>query len=87
MIPAPNLIAGIPIGITNNGWLAVLGTAVIWPLERARMTATVASFSERGRHLIGGSPAITFYAIEFATALTTALPVALLAHAVKRFIT
>jgi hypothetical protein len=84
MIPAPNLIAGIPIGITNNGWLAVLGTAVIWPLERAWMTATVASFSERGRHLIGGSPA---YAIEFATALTTALPVALLAHAVKRFIT
>lgn len=95
MIPAPNVIAGILIGIANDGWLTVMEATVIWPfvfclyvsiVERARMIAAVASLSERGRHLIGGSPALTFYAIEFATALTTALPIALLAHALKRFV-
>lgn len=95
MIPAPNVVAGILIGVVNDGWLTVLGAAVIWPLifcvyvsitDRNRMTATVASFSERGRHLIAGSPVLTFYAIEFATALGTALPSALVAHAVKQFI-
>jgi hypothetical protein len=95
MIPAPNVIAGMLIGVVNDGWLALLGAAAIWPLvfcvyvsimDRARMTATVASFSERGRHLVAGSPVLTFYAIEFATALSTALPIALLTHAVKRLI-
>ncbi|MGH3054790.1 MAG: hypothetical protein ACRDL7_07415, partial [Gaiellaceae bacterium] len=92
MIPAPNVIAGILIGVINDSWRTLLGATAIWPLvfcvyvsvvDRSRMTATVASLTERGRHLLASSPVLTFYAIEFATALSTALPVALLTHAAK----
>jgi hypothetical protein len=95
MIPAPNVIAGIFIGVVNDSWLTVLGVAAVWPFifcvyvsiaHGARRQATVASFAERGRHLLMGSPVLTFYAIEFATALFTALPLALLAHAVRRLV-
>ncbi len=41
-------------------------------------------FAARGRRLLLGSPSLTFYAGEFVTALLTALPVALLAHSLKR---
>ncbi len=95
MIPAPNLIAGVLIGIVNDGWLPVLGASAVWPLifcayvsiaDRARRDATVAQFAARGRRLLMGSPILTFYAGEFVTALLTALPVALLAHGLKRLL-
>lgn len=95
LIPAPNVIAGIAIGLVNDSWLTALGVAAVWPfifcvyvsfLDTTRRKATVASFAERGHHLLAGSPLLTFYAVEFATALTTAIPFALLAHGVKRLL-
>lgn len=92
MIPVPNVIAGILIGLANDSWLTVLGAAACWPIifclyvaiaDRSRVEATVASFAAHGRHLLLGSPALTFFAVEFRTALCTAMPVAVLAHAVK----
>jgi len=95
MIPAPNVLAGVVIGIATNSWLTVLGVAAVWPAlfcmyvavaERARREATVAVFAARVRHLLMSSTALTFFAIEFRTALCTAVPVAVLAHAVKALV-
>ncbi len=95
MIPAPNVVAGVLIGVVNDTWLTVLGSSAVWPLvfcvyisiaDRARRAATIAQFGARGRHLLAGSPTLTFYATEFVTALLTALPVALLAHGVRRLL-
>lgn len=94
-VPAPNVIAGILIGVANDRWVTVLGAVAVWPfvfciyvfiIDRARREAAVASFAQHGRRLVVGSPTLTFYIIEFATALATALPVALFAHALKRLL-
>jgi hypothetical protein len=95
VIPAPNVIAGILVGVLNDSWFTVLVSAAVWPFtfclyvsiaHRTRRDSTVASFAAGGRHLLMGSPVLTFYAVEFATALVTTVPVALLAHAVKRLV-
>jgi hypothetical protein len=95
MIPAPNVIAGVLVGVLSDNWLTVLVSAALWPFafclyvsiaHRTRRDSTVASFAARGRHLVLGSPVLTFYAVEFATALATTVPIALLAHAVKRLV-
>ncbi len=96
MIPAPNVVAGIMIGLASTGWFETLGGSALWPLvfcayvsitDSARRDATVAGFAERGHHLFLRSAVLTFYGIEFLTALSTALPVAVLTHLVKRFVT
>ena len=93
MIPMPNVIAGILIGVANSSWVEVLVSSLVWPgiyclyvslTERPRIDATVAQFKERGKRLLLGSPVATFYAIEFATALLTALPIACIAFLIKR---
>lgn len=93
MIPIPNVLAGLLIGIVNTSWVAVLLACLVWPLvfcayvsivDSARRNATVADFRARGRRLVFGSPALSFYAIEFFTALMTSLLVACVAHFIKR---
>ena len=90
-----NVLVGIVIGIANDSWPAVLIVSAGWPLvfcvyvsliraERAR--ATIAVFEARGSHFLFGSPFLTFYAIEFATALVTTLPVAIVSHVIKRLL-
>jgi hypothetical protein len=96
VIPMPNVLAGILIGVVNDSWVTVLVSAAVWPLifclyvsivDQQRRAATVAAFAERGRHLLFGSPLITFYAGEAFTGLLTALPFAVAAHLVKRLVT
>ncbi len=43
---------------------------------------TIEMFRQRSHRLLLGSPVLTFYAIEFSTAFVTALPVALITHAI-----
>jgi len=91
-----NVLAGLAIGLVNDTWFATLIASVVWPFiycafvsiaraDRARVT--IADFRARGRHFLFGSPAATFYSIEFVTALFTALPVALIAHLLRRIFT
>lgn len=96
MIPIPNVLAGALIGFANSSWFEVLVSAAVWPLiycafvaivERSRVVASVAQFRERGRHLLFGSARSTFFAIEFASALFTALPIACVVFIVKRTFT
>lgn len=96
MIPAPNVLAGIMIGLANTSWSSTLLSSVAWPFvfcvyvsmaHRSRRDATIAAFGERGDHLLLGSPRLTFYSIEFATALVTALPVAVVMQVIKRLLT
>jgi hypothetical protein len=96
MIPVPNVIGGLLIGIANTSWFAVVLACLVWPfvfcayvsiMDSARREATVADFRARGRRLMFGSPALTFYAIEFVTALMTSLLVACIAHLIKRIVT
>jgi hypothetical protein len=84
-----NLLAGLAIGIANTSWLAVIVVSLTWPfifcayvsmLHTQRTRATIADFQARGRRLLFDSPVLTFYAIEFVTALFTVLPVAILSH-------
>ena len=95
MIPARNVLAGIFIGLANDGWFEVLVVSAVWPFifcalvsitERPRVEATIAAFRQRGQHLVMRSPVLTFYAVECATALVTAGSVALLAHGIKQFV-
>jgi len=93
MIPVPNLLAGLLIGIANNSWLAVIGVCIIWSvvfcvyvsvLDTKRKTATIFHFQSTGRKAKWGmSPTAAFYFIEFNTALTTSLVVASLAYVLK----
>ncbi len=96
MIPAPNFIAGVLIGIGNTSWLGVIIACFIWPfvfcgyvsiLDSARKTATVEHMRTHSHRLFCGSPTLTFYAIEFCTALMTALVVGSLSHLIKNWIT
>lgn len=96
MIPAPNFIAGLLIGLANTSWLAVVLACLAWPFvfcayvgiaDAARRDATVEHFRTNSRRLLSDSPVLTFYAIEFSTALTTSLFVACIAHLVKRLVT
>ena len=93
MIPIPNVLAGALIGLVNRSWTEVFVSAAVWPVvycayvaiaERSRVVATVAQFRERGRRLLFGSAPSTFYAVEFASALFTALLIACVVFVVKR---
>jgi hypothetical protein len=91
VIPAPNVIAGVMIGIAADTWLIAVTSAIGWSFvfclyvtlhDRPRRDVTIDAFRHRSGRLLLGSPVLTFYAIEFSTALVTALPVALMTHAI-----
>lgn len=93
MIPAPNLIAGMLIGIVNDLWLAVALSSVGWSVvfciyitlsQTERKKVTIASFAEKGQRLILGSPTITFYAVELITAFVTSIVVGSIVYGIKR---
>ncbi len=96
MIPAPNVLAGILIGIASTRWIEVLLTSLAWPLvfcvyvwirERQRADATIESFRVHGKRLLLASPTLTFYAIEFWTALITTTPGAVVMFSIKKLVT
>jgi hypothetical protein len=96
MIPAPNFLAGVLIGLANTSWLAVILACLVWPFvfcacvgifDATRRDATVEHYRTHGRRLLFDSPALTFYAIEFSTALMTSLLVACIAYLIKRLVT
>lgn len=92
MIPAPNVIAGVLIGAFNTTWTATLLAAVVWPLifciyvsvaDRRRLGTAAAQLKANGHE----SPLFKVYFIEFMTALSTAVPVAAVAHLVRSLVT
>jgi len=92
LIPFPNVIAGCLIGFTVSGWgellVACVGWAFVfclyvWIAESNRVALTICAFKERGQRLLFGSPALTFFAIEWVTALATSLPFAAIVAAVR----
>ena len=96
MIPAPNLIAGVLIGIANDQWSAVALSSIGWSLifcfyvtliQAERKNVTIASFAEKGQRLILGSPAITFYTMEFITAFVTSIVVGSIVYGLKQLFT
>ena len=96
MIPAPNFIAGILIGITNNSWPSVVLASIVWSLvfcgyvsiaDSARRNKTIEDFGLKARRLLFGSAMLTFYCIEYFSALMTSLFVGCLTHLIKRIVT
>jgi hypothetical protein len=96
MIPAPNVFAGLLIGVLNTSWLTVVLASFGWSLafcgyvsiaDTARRQATIEGFRLSARRLLFSSPKLTFYAIEFATALVTSLPIGCLTYLIKRIVT
>ena len=93
MIPVPNFIAGVLIGIVNALWWAVPLSALGWGLvfcfyvnitQSERCKQSIQSVTDKGKRLFLGSPTMTFYMIEFVTAFTTSLVIGLLAFSIKR---
>jgi len=93
MIPASNFIAGVLIGIVNDLWwtipLSALGWGIVFcfyvtitQFERRRQS--IESIAEKGQKLLLGSPAMTFYMIEFVTAFITSLVIGILVYGIKR---
>lgn len=95
VIPIPNVLAGVLIGVVSSSWTEIALSSVVWPviyciyvwiLEQHRVRHSSAAFNMRGNpnRLLFGSGVATFWAIEFVTALSTAGLVATIAFAVKR---
>jgi hypothetical protein len=96
MMPAPNFIAGVLIGIANDLWWAVLLSALGWGLvfcfyvtitQSERRRQSIQSITEKGQRLFLGSATMTFYMIEFVTAFTTSFIIGILAFGIKRIFT
>ena len=92
MIPIPNVVAGILIGVANTSWAGTLVSSLVWPaiyclyvslVEKPRMQATITDFRARAKRLLFNSPIGTFYAMESTTALFTALPIACIVFLIK----
>jgi hypothetical protein len=71
MIPAPNLIAGLLIGIANDSWLADISMCFIWSLvfcvyvsvlDTRRKTATISHLRARTESRCGH---VTFRSVLF----------------------
>jgi len=93
MIPMPNAIAGVLIGLVNDAWLARVLAPFGWGAvfciytsitRRDQLDASVAQGEMRGRKARGRmSHAQAFYFIEYATATTTSLIFSVVAGAIK----
>ena len=93
MIPFPNVIAGILIGIANDTWLARLIIPFIWGIVfffyasffgRARKDSFVAHQESLGRKAKWGmSPNQAFYFVGYMTASFTSLIFSLISGAIK----
>ncbi len=83
MIPMPNVIAGVLVGLVNDAWVGVLtGSALVWPLifcvyvslvDSRRVAAVAEKLESR----------VKAYLVEFCTASLTALPVASIVYLVR----
>jgi hypothetical protein len=96
MIPFPNVIAGVLIGIANDAFLAVVLAAFawgfvfcgyVWVADSKRAKLTITSFRDRGRRFLFGSPVLTFYGIEYVTALATSFLFGVVSYGIKVLIT
>ena len=92
MLPVPNVLAGFLIGIACATWGEVLVSSAAWPLvycfvvatnESARKNASIRHFGERRGSPVPGKLGLTFFALEFFSALVTALPVAGIVFTIK----
>jgi hypothetical protein len=95
MIPIPNMLVGILIGLANDTWLPRLiipfGWGVIFCIytaiaSRDKQDAFVSQAERRGRKAKGSMSHIqAFYLVEYATATSTSLVFSVIAGAIKAF--
>jgi hypothetical protein len=95
IIPIPNVLAGILIGVAVNAWGELTVSCVgwsfafcahVWIAEHQRAEFTIFEMETRAHRLLFGSPAMTFYAIEWATALPTSLAVSAVTFIVRKML-
>lgn len=93
MIPAPNFIAGVLIGIANEQLYSVALSSLGWGLffcfyvsvvQSKKRKETISTLAERGQRLFLNSPAITFLLIEFITSFFTSIVVGSIVFGVKQ---
>lgn len=93
MLPFPNVLAGILIGIANDTWLARLVIPFVWGIVfcfyasfswRDRREAFVAHQRSLGRKVKWGmSPIQAFYFVEYMTGSFTSLIFSVISGAIK----
>lgn len=96
MIPFPNFIAGILIGVFNHPWVNVLLSSIIWGIifciyvsitQRGRFRQYVEYYSKhRPRANFGLSHSASFYVIEFFAGVSTALIISSITYIFKVFV-
>ena len=95
MIPMPNVIAGVMIGLVNDTWLARIlipfGWGAVFCIYSAfgrgdKRDAFVTQALHRGQTAMAGmTHGQAFYFIEYATATTTSLVFSIITGAIKAF--
>lgn len=95
MIPFPNFVAGILIGVFNHPWVNILLSSIIWGIifcfyvsitQRGRLRQYVEHYSKyRPRANFGVSHATSFYVIEYFTGVSTALIISSITYIIKVF--
>lgn len=83
MIPMPNVLAGVLIGLVSDAWVGVLaGSALVWPVifcvyvslaDSPRLAALADKLESR----------VKAYLVEFCTASLTALPFACIVYLIR----
>jgi hypothetical protein len=96
MVPFPNVIAGILIGIANDNWLSWLIAPFGWGLcfcvyesftWSDRRTAFIENAQSLGRTLkFGMSPRMAFYFVEYSTAVCTSLLFSAMSGLIKKLV-
>lgn len=93
MIPFPNVIAGIMIGIVNDVWVARLLAPFVWGIvfcihtsivRREELNAFVAwAYMSEKKNKWGMNHKQAFYFVENMTAVSTSLPLSIISGFVK----
>ena len=94
-MPVPNFLAGVLIALFLNTWAELLFGCVVWAfvycafrwfIGGQRVEKAEAYYQASDKHLLLQSPILTFYAIEWATAVTIALLFAALAFEFRKML-
>jgi hypothetical protein len=92
MSPVPNFLAGIAIALAATTWGALVVACLAWAfaacgfvwIKEGRAERVAISYYQGHGERLFGSPAFTFYAIEWTTALIIALMIAIAPFAIRR---
>ncbi len=92
MLPIPNFTAGILIGFANTTWITVNISCIGWGFifcvysrifDADKTISNIEHMKTYGQRFLFNSPSLTFYSIEYFTALMTSLVIGNTTYLIK----